>query len=78
MNIRHVDGMFISLRNPCFDVYNVCYSLHVGLLVVTLLDMDLIIDKGWQMPSNMCLFTLTPYLSKIYLCPLLNESQSLV
>ena len=47
MNITHVDGML------CFDVYNVCYSLHVGLLVVTLLDKDLIIAKGWQMPSNM-------------------------
>ena len=68
-------------KSVCFDVYNVSYSLHVGLLVVTLLDMDLIIDKGWQMPSNMCLFTLTPYLSKIDLCPLLNflnDSQSLV
>ena len=48
MNITHVDGML------CFDVYNVCYYLHVGLLVVTLLDKDLIIAKGWQMPSNMC------------------------
>ena len=48
---------------------------------MTLLDMDLIIAKGWQMPSNMCLFTLTPYLLKIDLCLLLNflnESQSLV
>ena len=40
-------------KSICFDVYNV---LHVGLLVVTLLDMDLIIDKGWQMPSNMYVF----------------------
>ena len=56
MNITHVDGML------CFDVYNVCYSLHVGLLVVTLLDKDLIIAKGWQMPSNMCRLILTPYL----------------
>ena len=75
MNVTHVDGML------CFDVYNVSYSLHVGLLVVTLLDKDLIIAKGWQMPSNMCRLILTPYLPKIDLCPLLNflnESQSLV